>query len=225
MAALRTVILVPWRNGDELREQNWEVTLPFLEDLGPPVFTGDSKGEWSRAGAINAAAKAAGTWDVAIIADADTIPELQVIRKAVELADRTGGAVRPHDRLHRLTPSGSIALSKKGPEAIAERHIEGQHKGGGLLVVARAGWDKVRGFDERFVGWGHEDTAFNVQMLKVASWERIPGQAWHLWHPNPPRRNPQYQDNRSRMQQLLRVNRAMILVANRAKGYNVGEIL
>ena len=72
----RIVILVPWRGGDDRREWLWDICRPWLERFGWPIFTGDSVGPWARAAAVNAAesaAEAAGGWDLALVADTDTI--------------------------------------------------------------------------------------------------------------------------------------------------------
>ena len=69
---MRVVTLVPWRPGDPLREHHWEFVRPHLEALGYPLITGDAPGPWARAAACNAAAVKA-DWDVAVIADADSL--------------------------------------------------------------------------------------------------------------------------------------------------------
>lgn len=217
------VVLVPWRGGDELREQNWDITRPHLEALGYPLFLGDSDGKWSRGPAVNAAAREAGAWDIAIIADADTIPEPDAIRRGIRLATRTGGGVRPHDRLWRLTPSGTIAFTR-GKE-LEERHVYGTQPGGGLCVVAREGWDRVGGYDERFIGWGHEDTVFGTALAIKADWDRIPGEAWHLFHPDEHHRTPEYQRNRQMMRVTLRDHREALRALSRRKGYDLSKIL
>src|SRR5690606_20504372 len=55
---------------------------------------------------------------------------------------------------------------------------------GGVNVVSRAMWEDVGGFDERFVGWGHEDRAF-VHAVEVLHGPRarVPGHMLNLWHP------------------------------------------
>ena len=91
---MKVVTLVPWRGGDELREQSWDIVRPYLERFGWRIYVGDREGPWSRGAAINAAARDAGNWDVAVIADADTIPP-EGLDAAVVAALRSGGGVRP----------------------------------------------------------------------------------------------------------------------------------
>lgn len=222
---LGVVTLVPWRGGDRRREFNWNIVRPHLEAMGYPVILGDRAGPWSRAAAINQAAAAAGRWRVAIIADADTVVEPPVIREAVELARRTGGGVRPHDHLWRLTRQGSAVLKKHGPIAIHSRLTSGVAPGGGVLVVSRAAWDRIGGFNEAYVGWGHEDSAVSLELVAKASWDRLPGNAWHLWHPAPDRKTPQYRANRALLMRAQRENAMAIRKASKAAGWDVGKVL
>lgn len=224
---MKAVVCVPWRGGEAQREANWAATLPFLEGLGYRIYTGDSQGAWSRAGACNAAAAAAGAWDVAIFADADTIPERVVIRRAVDIARRREGAVRPHDHLWRLTRVGSRMLLRRGIERFSPSLASGTFPGGGLLVVSRRAFEAVGGFDERFVGWGHEDSALGIALVRHASWERIPGNAYHLWHPPASTRTPEYRRNRMLLRQLRaeRENHHAISAASQRLGFDVGAVL
>jgi hypothetical protein len=221
---VKVVTLVPWRGEDELREQSWDIVRPYLERFGWRIYLGDREGPWSRGAAINAAARDAGNWDVAVIADADTIPP-EGLDAAVVTALRSGGGVRPHDHLYRLTPSGSIAAANRGTAALEPRHIEREHPGGGFLIVAREGWDRVGGFDERFVGWGHEDSSLNIQLLLKADWDRIPGEAHHLWHPEPERKTVNYRRNRQLLDRMRRENAVAIRAAAQRKDYDIGAVL
>lgn len=103
--------------------------------------------------------------------------------------------------------------------------METTNPGGGLLVVSRDGWDRVGGYDERFVGWGHEDSVFNIALLLKAAWDRIPGSAWHLWHPAPLKNTLAYSRNRQLLEQMHRDNAAAIREKERAAGWAIGAVL
>jgi hypothetical protein len=156
---------------------------PELERFGWPIVEGTCEGRWSRAPAVNDAARKAGDWDVAFIADCDTIPDHDSILRAVWWVQHTGGGARPHDERFMLTQQGSIAAMQRGVEALEDRHFNRQWAGGGLDVVTREAFDAVGGFDERYHGWGYEDSEFHVQLVVHRRWDRLPGDAWHLWHP------------------------------------------
>lgn len=181
---MRAVTLVPLRlDEDPRRNWLWDHTKPSLEGLGLPIYTGDSIGEWARAAALNNASALAGDWEVALLADADTIPDPGSIRRAMAWVMDTKGAARPHMDRFMLTEEGTTEFLRRGASALQPNHYDVQYQGGGLMVVHRECWDLVEGFDERFVGWGREDSAFNLRCLRRSSWDRLPGFAWHLWHP------------------------------------------
>lgn len=212
----RIVILIPWRGGEERREWLWDICRPWLERFGWPIYTGDSVGPWARAAAVNAASAAAGDWDLALVADCDTIPDPGSIYRAMDWIRSTGGAARPHAERWMLTKEGSLLAAQRGPGAIKPKHLGKLYPGGGLLVITREAWDKVGGFDEDFIGWGYEDSAMTMSLMKLGLWERLPGEAWHLWHSgeqNKPRR-----ESMNRYRALLKENAEMIEDWARNKG-------
>jgi len=96
---------------------------------------------------------------------------------------------------------------------------------GGLLVVSRAAWDRVGGYDERFIGWGHEDSDLHTRLLAEAHWDRIEGQAWHLWHPRDPHRTPERMANQRMMHDVQDRYRKVIEAESERRGWDVGAVL
>ncbi len=180
---MRTVVLVPYRPANDRHRWLYDMVRPELESFGWPIYEGTCEGRWSRAPAVNDAARQAGSWDVAFIADCDTIPEHDAILRAVDWVDSTGGGARPHDERYMLSQEGSLVAMQRGVEHLEKRHYLRQWAGGGLDVVTRDAWDAVGGMDERYVGWGYEDSEFHVQLLVKRRWDRLPGECWHLFHP------------------------------------------
>jgi len=222
---MKVVVLVPWRGGDHIRERNWEWTRPHLEELGYEIVLGDRPGPWARAAACNEAARQAGDWDIAVVADADTIPEPDAVKRAVGLVRTTPGAVRPHDRLWNLSKAQSVVAGQRGPEQVRLTPRAAQLLGGGLLVVSRVAWEKVGGYDERFIGWGHEDSALHTTLLAEAQWDRISGQAWHLWHRRDRTDTPERMANRKMMHEVQERYRDVIEAESERRGWDVGAVL
>jgi N-terminal domain of galactosyltransferase len=186
---MRTVILVPWRGGDPIRERNWEITRRHLvEDFRIPIYTGDRDGPWSRAAAVNAAARDAGDWDVAMIADADTIQEITPAKQAWLHVRHHGGAVVPWSRRWLLNENATLRIGEGGNEPFLYPRKWAKPDGGAgsTLVIARQAWDVVHGMDERFVGWGLEDRAFTTALSTFSTVTKTKGTVWHLHHvPDP----------------------------------------
>ncbi len=195
---VRTVVLVPWRGGDPDREFAWDQVKRRWAETEFEVFVADSpkKRKFNRAAAINAAAKAAGDWDVAIIADADTWDNIAACRRAVELVSRKGGASVPWNTRLKLSAAGStrfVAMGRKKATKTSDldhddpTRISGvvPNKRGGAIVVTREMFEEVGGFDEGFTDWGHEDRAFRLAVESLTGL-RLPEQSakvYHLWHP------------------------------------------
>ncbi len=181
---MKVVTLIPWRPaGDKQRIFNWDCTLPRLEALGYPIFTGEPYGpEWSRAEAVNAAATGAGDWDVALVGDADTIPDPGSIRRAIAWVGDTQGGVRPHMDRWDLDSGATLRIAQGAdPRTFSGRECKAQ-PGGGLMVIHRRAYETVGGYDESFRGWGYEDTAMNLALIRRGIFDRLPGECWHMWH-------------------------------------------
>lgn len=200
MPHLKIVFLVPWRSGDRRRTWCWDVARPYMESYGWPIVLGDSPlKEWARAHALNAASKTAGKWDIAIVADTDEIHEPGSLRRAIMWVQETGGAVRPHLERFNLNRQQTLQLATRGLSSLPKTGLQ-TWRGGGTIVITRQSWNTVGGYDESYIGWGHEDTAMNLELLRHAHLDRIPGRIWHLWHGDERQLNLQ---SRRQMQQLL----------------------
>ena len=206
-------VLVPRRADHGLRDMLWEhlrlTYWPFLREPCCEVIEGTHTiGPFNRSAALNAAAHAAGDWELAIIADSDSWVDPLQLRDAVALARRSGRLVVAFDHVLELTQDAtSILLRRHGPirvqpgystERVRTEAQDPTTVQSTMLVVPRAVWDAVGGFDERFAGWGCEDNAFwRACELLTGSPLRVPGPAYHLWHPTskPDRSNLDYQRN------------------------------
>jgi len=176
------VILVPYRRMDDYRQFLWDCTRYALGKFEMPITVGTCEGEWSRSSSINDAASKAGDWEIALIADADTIPEPGAIRRAIAWVKDTQGVARPHDQRFMLTKEGTELFGRQGPSYLNSQHIGKTHIGGGLLVVHRKAWDLLDGYSEEYIGYGREDSHFNIRALVFSQFDRTPGKCWHLWH-------------------------------------------
>lgn len=157
---------------------------------------------------------AACTGDVLLVADADTVFNQPQIRTALQLIEDGAPWVIPYerDRYYNLTEQATdrtldvLAPSSHVPEP--EQETEWAHKitsWAGLIVVTRAAWHKVGGYDEQFRFWGYDDNAFRFALDRLVGphvrCQGAHGYAVHLWHDAPEEDcfgNPEIQQNQAR---------------------------
>lgn len=190
---MRTVVLVPRREHPE-RDLLWEWCKARWQRILPdyPIYEGHhNDGPFNRAAALNTAARLAGQWDLAIVIDADIFIRASQVKKAVATAAKTGHVTWAHRRWRGIRDdwTGRIVRDGRdfGPEIDREDMDVLVERTNPIswsccIVIPRAVWDDMGGFDERFRGWGFEDMAFQSLVCGLYGWERIEGDVYHLWH-------------------------------------------
>ncbi len=186
------VVLVP-RRAEPHRDRLWAYVRERVEaEVAWPVVEGLDEGEqpMNRAAARNRAAEQAGDWDVAVFLDADTMPDFEQLRQAVDLAAETGKLVCPQDVFRSLTRDGTRAvLAGKCVIEDAPKRWDYPRPKSSCIVVSWETWELVGGYDERFNGWGFEDSSFLHACQVLVGVERLPGVCRHLWHPRSPEKD------------------------------------
>jgi hypothetical protein len=134
---------------------------PVVRPTDPPVrHVRDVKRHpFSVARALNAAAEKA-RGDHFLLFGADHIPDMAAIAWATHQL-RGYAFARIYERVAYATEAATrIILSNLAyPLEAADWH-EVSAPCPGVLGVRRSAWDKAGGLDERYEGWGYEDTAF-----------------------------------------------------------------
>lgn len=181
----------------------WRWCQDYWSDLGFDIYEGDHlEGPFNRSAAINTAARLAGDWDTALVIDSDVIVDLHNVRQSIELAEKTGRQVFPFRSYHALSQVGANKVME-GYKGNWKPHVKAtfMDNRSACFAIPRSAWDKVGGFDERFIGWGHEDVAFAFATSAAAgNYLRLTGDLWHLWHPKSPEndhKSPLYIANRN----------------------------
>ena len=192
---MRTVFLVPRRADGGHRDKLWAYARARWEQYFPDVaiFEGNhTEGPFNRSAAVNRAAEAAGAWDIGIIIDSDVLLSVSQVRAAIDRAERTGRVTWGHRRWRGIREDMAtriVADSRDlGPELSRDEldlMVERTNpiSWSCCIAVPRAVWDDLGGMDERFVGWGYEDMAFQSIVVGLYGHERIEGDVVHLWHP------------------------------------------
>jgi len=121
--------------------------------------------------------------DILIFADADSIyTDFQFVAQGIEALLFSDLWVKTRSQ---------IMLTMEGTEAFLEGYrphpsvVEKVWRDttGGIVICSRSQFDLAGGFDERFIGWGYEDTSFQEIMSAIHSPPFQFGDVYHLWHP------------------------------------------
>lgn len=192
---MRTVLLVPRRADRGVRDRLWAYCRNIWETEHPDlaIFEGHheaSEGLFNRSAAINRAAQAAGDFDAAVVIDADVLIDAGQVRAGLGLIERFDRVVFPFRVYRSLTEIGTSRVMAGWRGDWTTASITAYWDSVSCVVmVPRVVWDRVGGFDERFVGWGWEDTAFACATDTAGGRLRLQGTLWHLYHPPSPERN------------------------------------
>lgn len=181
-------ILVPRRKDNGHRDALW-ARLQEHVWANANVIEGhhDDDTPFNRSAALNTAADIAGNWDMAVIADADSLVHPTQLHAAVHAARTTGRVVIAHSRWINVDIDETDEFLTTGVLEHRESRIFYEHTVSSMLVVPRNVWDDVNGFDAaHFRGWGVEDRAF-MRAVKVISGDpvRLHGDVYHLAHDRP----------------------------------------
>lgn len=204
---MNIAVLVPRRAGHGRRDEVWAWVRDRWRREHPdwPVVEGHhDDGPFNRSLAVNRASEAAGDWDVAVIADSDSFVGAHQLHKAIDFATATRQITFAYDRFCYLSRAMSDQVMA-GFQGMWEPGVEWVLPGtcSSMVIVHRALWDRVGGFDPGFVGWGMEDVAFSLACQTFGrGLRRVEGPVWHLWHPPSPENNgasPHWQANVARM--------------------------
>lgn len=178
-------VFVPFRaEPDSPRWNNWKRVEPHWK--GYSVVLGPSpEGPFNISAARNAAA-ASVKWDIAIFADADSIVPHDQLKAGIAVAKKTRQAVLPHSRWVNVDPHEHDTLFSEGYVPFRPgRTVHGGTKSS-IVIIPREAYEAVNGYDERFAGWGWEDTAFHQAVTALYKpFIQFEGNLWHLDHPRP----------------------------------------
>jgi hypothetical protein len=188
---MNIVILVPRRSDGGHRDRLWKFCEARWAHQFPdhPIIVGASPpGPFNRSAALNHAAAQAPDADMFLLIDADVLANPDTVRTAVEIAHATGRIVLPYTERIHLNNAGTekVIAGYDGPWRVRQMVQTIYTKQDSCVVaVPRSTWDAVGGFDELFVDWFGEDTAFNIaaETLTGKSLVRIDGEVFHLHHP------------------------------------------
>jgi hypothetical protein len=184
---MRVSVLVPFRGDGRRRDQLWGYVRHAWEGLPVELVVGHDPGDgpFNVSRAFNDAADNA-TGDRFMLFGADQIPDLdRVAWAANELDDHPWVPLFASTGAYSRQASDEILAGADPARFDFEQWAPFCT---GILGVTRDGWDAVNGMDERFFGWGCEDTALRMALEVIHGPAPEPtGTLACLWHPAAPR--------------------------------------
>lgn len=191
-------VWLPWR-AQPSRIPAFKFCAAWWERNGFTVHTVDSGDEpFSLAASRNhAVAKSTGP---VILADADTVGDVDAIREAVQLTQDTERTVLPYTEYRSLGESGTVqALA--GRDLSECSHWVYPYGVSGIYITAPQVWNSYGGQDPRFKGWLGEDLAhLHAHETLNGPIGRTQGNAYALGHESEPKTGPQFEKNRILME-------------------------
>lgn len=178
---------VPWRPGIPEREPLHSYVIRRLrrDFPGIPVVDFDSgHARFNRAASRNQAMTTFEDFPAVMLCDADTFPEVRPVWSAVRDAATDGKVHRPFTWFRPLSRKATQRLLEDDVHDKDDLdHHPNNTAPGGVIIASPKTWWRAGGMDERFTGWGYEDTSFRLAANELTGVRSHSGTIWHLWHP------------------------------------------
>lgn len=178
-------VLIPWRGGDPQREQVWEFIKREWEFLGVELCVGvdDEGGPFNCSRALNRAFSMS-TKPYIMQFGADCLPDVDAIYEGYRFLEAGNPWVPLFDQTdyynEYMTQMIISGVPRRKLEIDSNLHVPFQT---GVMAMHRDVFKETGGSDERFEGWGGEDSSFRraVWVLHRGG-EPLPFTLKCLWH-------------------------------------------
>lgn len=192
----KLTIAFPFRAGCEFREKSFPFVMQAYQDIVPyadfiTVDSGDTP--FNRAATRNRCVQRAES-GVVVIADADILPDAAALLESITAARDEGGLHLGYDYYRALMKESTQRFyydrtnpsrhDKRDP-SLLPMAFDSTTSTCGIVVMRCDQWFLAGGMDERFTGWGFEDTAFAIAVeTMIGPLTNHHGTVNHLWHPS-----------------------------------------
>lgn len=181
-------IAFPFRPGCEFREKAFPHVEKAYRSILPnsKFVTVDAGGKiFNRAASRNMCVRLAGP-GIVVIADTDILPDEPALRDAITAARDEGGLHLGYDYYRALLKESTQRYYHDGRDLLSlPMAFDSTTSTCGIVVMRCDQWWEAGGMDERFTGWGFEDTAFAIAVETILGpLKHHHGTVNHLWHPS-----------------------------------------
>lgn len=205
---MRVLVGIPWREQSH-RVYAHDLTVQRYRDLLPDADVVDVDTDhdpFCLAACRNKAVRMAeaGGYDVAVLADADTLPDRGPLLAAIEQARYSRFVHLPYTEYRSLRRDGTDQ-ALDGVPLNRCAHVTIPFATSGVYVTTPAAWWSIGGQDEHFQGWGLEDFAWLIahRLLLGAEPVRHEGRVYALHHESAAKHGDQYDRNVARYHRYL----------------------
>jgi len=199
-ANINVAVVIPWREKED-RKYAFDIVYKWYQDNLPmaKIFTvDDGKQPFCLSGCRNLGVRLAQEdgFNVVIISDADTLPEIDSLLTAVQNAYDNPYVYLPYTEYHSLMSIGTIDYLNGKPLKEC-RHLMVPGACSGVYVTSPETWWSHYGQDERFQGWGFEDAAWWSAHKTLLGLEpqRVAGNVYAFHHSSQDKKGPTYSKN------------------------------
>lgn len=182
-------VLIPWRTDHGPREEVWRWLEPQWLATGAEIITAEdaTEGPFNFSRACNRAFSAA-SHSKLLIFGADQIPDLGVMSSAVARLDSEPWFPLFEQTAYYSSETSARLLAGEPCHDDPFEHLVPFCTG--VLAVSSLAFKALGGMDERFRGWGMEDSAFRRALFNIyGDRAAFPATLRCLWHPEGDRGN------------------------------------
>lgn len=198
--SIKTAVVIPWRAKPD-RRYAFDIVKSWYKNNLPDaqiILADDGKRHFCLSGCRNIGVKMAeeSGADVVIINDADTVPEIEPLKEAINASCNDQYVHLPYTEYRSLRSQGTREFRSGKELSNCDAFIvEGAVSG--VYVTSPKTWWSHYGQDERFRGWGFEDAAWYTAHTVILGKEpvRHDGAVYSMHHKSETKKGPLYDAN------------------------------
>ena len=187
---LKISVLMPYNKKNIHRYKSFNWVVKRYQTLWPGielVLQEDESNSFHKTKTLNKAFNRS-TGDIIILADSDIFFSKNLIPAVLKTEFEW---LLPYSTYKSLTPYSTDKILRRDVKFDVDKNqeqiitkLELENSVGGLVFLKREIYKQINGLDERFKGWGCEDTAL-VRILTgmFGESQRLNFSIYHLWHP------------------------------------------